>query len=292
MKPDKLDAQMPTLAKKDSRGSASSPLVWKRRAKSKRTLAAKSHHGTVTLKDLAANLSAFHEMSKKQTEAVLGDLVGLMTKHLKKGDRIRIAGLGILARKPATGEPRAARMGRKAATGEPIQFTPSDKRVADVTLIEPKKAAPSIPAHELTAYKAAEGAYEPSARALALLRGKEICESDLRASGGSFTLANVERLLRISRQAIDKKVREDALLAVPGPHRRRRYPAVQFIGDEILPGLEVVLKNLPSANGWFRLNFLIRPDDRLGGRRPIDLLKEGKIDSVVVAAKAIGVQGA
>src|SRR6266702_2483776 len=50
---------------------------------------------TVTLKHLAANLSESHEMSKKQTEAVLGELVNLVTKHLKKGDRIRIGGLGI-----------------------------------------------------------------------------------------------------------------------------------------------------------------------------------------------------
>ncbi len=50
---------------------------------------------TVTLKHLAAELSKSHEMSKKQTEAVLGELVDLVTKHLKKGDRIRIGGLGI-----------------------------------------------------------------------------------------------------------------------------------------------------------------------------------------------------
>ena len=56
-------------------------------------------------------------MSKKQTEAVLGDLVGLVTKHLKKGDRIRIGGLGILQVRK-----RAARMGRNPATGEPIQI--------------------------------------------------------------------------------------------------------------------------------------------------------------------------
>jgi len=58
---------------------------------------------TVTLKHLAANLSESHEMSKKQTEAVLGDLVGLVTKHLKKGDRIRIGGLGILVGAQARG---------------------------------------------------------------------------------------------------------------------------------------------------------------------------------------------
>ena len=72
---------------------------------------------TVTLKHLAANLSESHEMSKKQTEAVLGDLVGLLTKHLKKGDRIRLGGFGILVVRK-----RAARMGRNPATGEEIKI--------------------------------------------------------------------------------------------------------------------------------------------------------------------------
>src|SRR5882757_4991776 len=48
---------------------------------------------TVTLKHLAADLAETHEMSKKQTEGILGDLVGLVSKHLKKGDRIRIGAL-------------------------------------------------------------------------------------------------------------------------------------------------------------------------------------------------------
>src|ERR1700686_1429279 len=77
---------------------------------------------TVTLKHLAANLAETHEMSKKQTEAVLGDLVGLVTKHLKKGDRIRIGGLGL----PQVRQ-RAGRMGRHPATGGPTQIKASKK---------------------------------------------------------------------------------------------------------------------------------------------------------------------
>ena len=77
---------------------------------------------TVTMKHLAAKLAETHEMSKKATEAVLGDLVGLVTKHLKKGDRIRIGGLGILVVRK-----RAARMGRNPATGQPIQIKASKK---------------------------------------------------------------------------------------------------------------------------------------------------------------------
>src|SRR2546421_8890999 len=77
---------------------------------------------TVTLKPLAANLAESHELSKKQTEAVLGDMVGLVTKHLKKGDRIRIGGLGILVVRK-----RAARKGRNPATGAEIQIKASKK---------------------------------------------------------------------------------------------------------------------------------------------------------------------
>ncbi|HWW46836.1 MAG TPA: HU family DNA-binding protein [Xanthobacteraceae bacterium] len=77
---------------------------------------------TVTLKHLAAALAEEHELSKKQTEAILGDLVTRVTKHLKKGERVRIVGLGILQVRK-----RAARTGRNPATGEQIQIKASKK---------------------------------------------------------------------------------------------------------------------------------------------------------------------
>jgi DNA-binding protein HU-beta len=78
---------------------------------------------TISTKQLAATLAGDHEMPKKQAEALLGDLVNLLTKHLKKGDRIRINGLGVLVVRK-----RAARMGRNhPATGEPIQIKASKK---------------------------------------------------------------------------------------------------------------------------------------------------------------------
>ena len=77
---------------------------------------------TVSLKHLAASLAENHELPKKQGEALLNDLVDLITKHLKKGDRIRLVGLGVLVVRK-----RAARMGRNPATGEPIQIKASKK---------------------------------------------------------------------------------------------------------------------------------------------------------------------
>ena len=77
---------------------------------------------TVTLKHLAAAIAEEQELSKKQAEAILNDMVGRITKHLKKGDRIRIVGLGILQVRT-----RAARLGRNPATGEAIHINASKK---------------------------------------------------------------------------------------------------------------------------------------------------------------------
>ena len=83
---------------------------------------AKAAQTTVTLKHLAAAIAESHEMPKKQADAILNDMVGLVVKHLKKGERIRIGGLGILVVRK-----RAARMGRNPATGEAIQIKASKK---------------------------------------------------------------------------------------------------------------------------------------------------------------------
>ncbi len=76
----------------------------------------------VTLKHLAANVAQRHRLSKGQAEAILGGMVDLVVSHLKKGDRIRIGGLGILQVRK-----RAARMGRNPATGERVKIKASKK---------------------------------------------------------------------------------------------------------------------------------------------------------------------
>ena len=84
--------------------------------------AAKKSAPTVTMKHLAATLAEEHQLTKKGGEALLTDLVGLITKHLKRGERIRIVGLGILQVRK-----RAARMGRNPQTGEPVKIKASKK---------------------------------------------------------------------------------------------------------------------------------------------------------------------
>ncbi len=76
----------------------------------------------VTLKHLAARLADTHALPKKQAETLMDDVIGLIVSHLKAGDRLRLAGFGILEVKN-----RPARSGRNPATGAVIQIAASRK---------------------------------------------------------------------------------------------------------------------------------------------------------------------
>jgi DNA-binding protein HU-beta len=89
---------------------------------------------TVTLKQIAAELAEKHELTKKQTNLIMDDLIAHLVKNLKKGNRIRMAGLGILQVRK-----RAARMGRNPATGEAIKI-PAKKKIAFRAAKELKEA--------------------------------------------------------------------------------------------------------------------------------------------------------
>jgi DNA-binding protein HU-beta len=61
-------------------------------------------------------------MPRKQADAMLAGMVGMVTKHLKRGDKVRLTGIGMLQVRK-----RAARMGRNPATGEAIKIKASKK---------------------------------------------------------------------------------------------------------------------------------------------------------------------
>jgi DNA-binding protein HU-beta len=77
---------------------------------------------TVPLSKMAAELAEKHEMSKKAAGEFLGDFVDLLVKHLKKGNKARVTGLGIFQVKK-----RPARLGRNPLTGEQIKIKASKK---------------------------------------------------------------------------------------------------------------------------------------------------------------------
>lgn len=157
-------------------------------------------------------------------------------------------------------------------------------RTGDTTAAPPEhEGKPSV----------ADDAFAPDARARAILRGVEFAHADLKEAGGAYDLSQVRKVMRgVSRQAIEKRVREGSLLAVPGPNNRRSYPTLQFNADgSVVDGLRPVRDALRTQNSWAILGFLINPQDALGGDRPITRLRAGDLEPVLQAARRMGEQG-
>jgi len=76
----------------------------------------------VTLKNIAAEIAEKRGVSKREIEEILNETIANIAKNLKKGQKIRLVGLGILQVRK-----RAARMGRNPATGETIKIKASKK---------------------------------------------------------------------------------------------------------------------------------------------------------------------
>jgi hypothetical protein len=126
------------------------------------------------------------------------------------------------------------------------------------------------------------------ARARGLLAQKELLDFD----GPALSGADVARVLKVSRQAVDKRRLAGKLLGVSTGTRSYRYPAWQLTATGILPGLEDVLAELRSEPAWARLRFFVSGNHRLADKTPTEWLRRGRIEPVLEAARAFGEQGA
>jgi hypothetical protein len=126
-------------------------------------------------------------------------------------------------------------------------------------------------------------------RAGARLRGIEQKRKLLEAQGDPLTSAQAAKLLKISRQAVDKRRRENKLLGLELGKKGYHYPSWQFD----LRGLEQVLTALGGRDPWEKLSFFLNPSGILGDRTPLTVLRGEKdnLSDVVTAAVSYGEQG-
>jgi DNA-binding protein HU-beta len=120
----KAPAKAPAKAAKAPAKAAAKSAV-KAPAKSAKASAKSSAEKAVTvltLRNIAERLSEAHDLPKRQANEMLTQVIEMIAKSLKKGEKIRITGLGILQVRK-----RAARMGRNPQTGEPVKIKASKK---------------------------------------------------------------------------------------------------------------------------------------------------------------------
>jgi Protein of unknown function (DUF2384) len=113
-------------------------------------------------------------------------------------------------------------------------------------------------------------------------RNAEHRQETLTAAGGALSSTDIARQLGITRQAVEKRRRANTLLAVRlgGDWR---YPRCQFDNatGEVIAGLPKLLAAFPKSNSWVVLDFLLAPDNTLGGETPLQLLRREGLTPVL-----------
>jgi hypothetical protein len=131
---------------------------------------------------------------------------------------------------------------------------------------------------------------DPLARAF--LDGLDAKARLIKQNGGVFKTEQVAEYLGITPQAVNKRRTLRQLVGLTFRKRGYVFPAWQFTDRGTIPGLKEVLLVLSDHDEWMQNVFFISANTRLGGRRPLDLLREGAVPEVLDAAREFGQHGA
>lgn len=126
--------------------------------------------------------------------------------------------------------------------------------------------------------------------AAAIMRGLVAREELKMAEGGSYSAEEVRLLLGISKAAVLKRYQKGQLIGWREASQNAvRFPAWQFQGDNVLPGLPEVLAIFAEedwVDDWKRILFFLNARHSLAGKRPLDVLREGDVKRVCGYARS------
>ncbi len=122
-------------------------------------------------------------------------------------------------------------------------------------------------------------------------RGVVVRQQLAEVEGGSWSSEEVADVLQISKTAVLKRLAANQLLAWREERlRAARFPRWQFDSHgNVLRGLKDVLIILGQdrrLDGWGKVLFFLQEKPSLNGKRPLDLIRAGKLEEVCFAAQA------
>lgn len=117
--------------------------------------------------------------------------------------------------------------------------------------------------------------------------GKKEVQQLKEAEGGGLDRNQAADRLSISIPALHSRRKQGRIVAWPdGGAHRFKFPRWQFGANGMLPGVEDCLQALRGSDEWAIMRFFLFPSESIGGKRPLDLLREGRIDEAVELAKS------
>jgi hypothetical protein len=132
------------------------------------------------------------------------------------------------------------------------------------------------------------GATRDEKLAQALARGVPVRQE--MAEGGSMSAEESARFLGLSKQAVLAQYHAGKILGFRTEKQGAiRFPVWQFAEGRRLTGLADVLQRLNAAeilDDWAKMGFFLQAHRLSKGRRPLDYLREGKIEEILRIADA------
>lgn len=104
----------------------------------------------------------------------------------------------------------------------------------------------------------------------------------------SLSQQETAKKLNIDLEKLEQMKEEHQLLAILSDDNNDYYPLCQFNEDKPLKGLKEVLFELKELDSFMQLMFLTTGDVRLEGKTPIECLKMGEIEQVILSARCYG----
>ena len=125
----------------------------------------------------------------------------------------------------------------------------------------------------------------------AFQRGLEMKRKILEAEGGALSAQQFSEQLGITPLSLGRMRKRNQVFWLDVGNGYV-YPSFQLGKKGLLPGIQKVLDAFVVDESWMRVNFMISGDLRLDGERPIDLMRDGRVGEVALAASAYGEHGA
>jgi hypothetical protein len=128
--------------------------------------------------------------------------------------------------------------------------------------------------------------------AQAVERGVAVRQKLTEAEGGSLSAEEAAKELGMSKVAILKRYQKGRILAWREERQKAiRFPAWQFKNGRVLAGLEDTIAKLNAGSrldDFGRMLFFLSNSRFLGGKRPLDCLRDGELHKVMQLAEGYG----
>ncbi|HEY5892657.1 MAG TPA: hypothetical protein VIT91_05445 [Chthoniobacterales bacterium] len=119
--------------------------------------------------------------------------------------------------------------------------------------------------------------FETGRKAVALMQ---------QAEGGAWIGTELEARFGLTPANLHKRRAEHRIVWWKDARNRFHYPKWQFnAAGALLPGVQELLQAFRSQDEWRVMRYFLGPRDQLANRTPLDLLRAGEVEKVLVHAK-------